>query len=130
MAPIRRPPWLGVSDHQRAQRAGGPDGASRSKRAPEPGANDPPTAQKRSRCESVSTSIKRNILALLPRSDYNAQAHFHSIRRHAMGPALAKWQSLTQHPRVVQFFAGLVEHAGVRITDSGEEFTCHHRGGA
>ena len=47
-----------------------------------------------------------------------------------MGPALAKWQSLTQHPRVVQFFAGLVEHAGVRITDSGEAFTCHHRGGA
>jgi hypothetical protein len=45
-----------------------------------------------------------------------------------MGPALAKWQSLTQHPRVVQFFTGLLDHAGVRVTDTGEEFTCHHRG--
>src|SRR5438094_185463 len=41
---------------------------------------------------------------------------------------MAKWQSLTQHPRVVQFFTGLLEWAGVRVTDTGEEFTCHHCG--
>jgi hypothetical protein len=41
---------------------------------------------------------------------------------------MAKWQSLTQHPEVVQFFAGLMEHVGIRITDTGEAFTCHHRG--
>lgn len=45
-----------------------------------------------------------------------------------MGPNMAKWQTLIQHPPVVQFFAGLFEHVGVRVTDSGEAFTCHHRG--
>src|SRR5262249_22313375 len=37
-------------------------------------------------------------------------------------------QSLTQHPRVVQFFNGLLERAGVRVADTNEEFTCVHRG--
>lgn len=45
-----------------------------------------------------------------------------------MGQALAKWQSLTQHQPVVEFFRDLLESAGVNITDTGEQFTCHHRG--
>lgn len=45
-----------------------------------------------------------------------------------MGAGLAKWESLTQHTAVVEFFQRLLESAGVRITDTGEEFTCHHRG--
>ena len=45
-----------------------------------------------------------------------------------METSLAKWQSLTQHPPVVQFFNGLLERAGVRVADTNEEFTCVHRG--
>src|SRR5207249_592600 len=45
-----------------------------------------------------------------------------------MAASLEKWQSVTQDPRVVTFFAGLFEHLGVRVTDTGEAFTCHHRG--
>lgn len=45
-----------------------------------------------------------------------------------METSLQKWQSLTQDPRVVQFFRGLFERAGVRVTDTGEAFTCVHRG--
>jgi hypothetical protein len=45
-----------------------------------------------------------------------------------MSTSLEKWHSITQDPRVVSFFTGLFEHAGVRVTDTGEEFTCHHRG--
>src|SRR5437867_8965376 len=50
------------------------------------------------------------------------------LGRRAMGQALEKWQSLTQHPAVVKFFHGLFDSAGVNIKDTGEQFTCHHRG--
>jgi hypothetical protein len=45
-----------------------------------------------------------------------------------MATSLEKWQSITQDPRVVEFFKGLFENIGIRVTDTKEEFTCHHRG--
>ncbi len=45
-----------------------------------------------------------------------------------MTTSLEKWQSITQDPRVVRFFAGLFERVGVRVTDSNEEFTGVHCG--
>ena len=45
-----------------------------------------------------------------------------------MPTSLEKWQSVMQPPAVVAFFEGLFERAGVRVTDTGEAFTCSHRG--
>jgi hypothetical protein len=45
-----------------------------------------------------------------------------------MGTALEKWRAVTQDPRVIGFFKGTFERAGVRIADSGEAFTVVHRG--
>lgn len=45
-----------------------------------------------------------------------------------MSTSLEKWRSITQDPRVVGFFGGTFERAGVRVTDTGEAFTCIHRG--
>src|SRR5436309_1935447 len=45
-----------------------------------------------------------------------------------MATSIEKWQSLTRHPQIVQFFRGLFERAGVRVSDTGEQFTCHHKG--
>ncbi len=42
--------------------------------------------------------------------------------------ALQKWQTVTQDPRVIGFFKGTFERAGVRVIDTGEIFTCVHRG--
>jgi hypothetical protein len=45
-----------------------------------------------------------------------------------MATSFEKWQALTRQGPIVQFFRGLFERAGVRVTDTGEEFTCHHKG--
>lgn len=45
-----------------------------------------------------------------------------------MASSVEKWQSVIQDPRVVRFFDHLFERVGVRITDTGEAFTCIHRG--
>lgn len=45
-----------------------------------------------------------------------------------MGTVLGTWQAVTQDPRVVSFFRGTFERAGVRVTDTGEGFTAIHRG--
>lgn len=42
--------------------------------------------------------------------------------------ALEKWQAIIQKPPVVNFLSGLFENVGVKITDTSEEFTCHHNG--
>lgn len=42
--------------------------------------------------------------------------------------ALEKWQSITQEPPVVEFISGLYKSAGVKVIDTGEEFTCIHNG--
>jgi hypothetical protein len=41
---------------------------------------------------------------------------------------MQKWQAAMQPPSVVAFFDGMFERAGVRVTDTGEVFTCVHRG--
>jgi hypothetical protein len=41
---------------------------------------------------------------------------------------LEKWRAVTQDPRVVGFFKGTFERAGVRIGDTGEAFTVVHHG--
>jgi hypothetical protein len=45
-----------------------------------------------------------------------------------MSASLERWKSVIQEPRVVQFFAGLFERIGVRVTGTSEAFTCVHRG--
>lgn len=45
-----------------------------------------------------------------------------------MTSSLEQWRGAMQPPEVVGFFAGLFERAGVRVTDTGESFTCIHRG--
>ena len=45
-----------------------------------------------------------------------------------MSSAREKWEAITQTPEIVQFFLGLFDSIGVRISDTGEEFTCTHRG--
>jgi hypothetical protein len=45
-----------------------------------------------------------------------------------METVLGTWRAVTQDPRVVDFFKGTFERAGVRVTDSGEAFTAIHRG--
>jgi hypothetical protein len=45
-----------------------------------------------------------------------------------MPTSLEKWQAVVQDPRVTGFFRGTFERAGVRVRDTGEEFTCIHRG--
>ena len=46
----------------------------------------------------------------------------------AMGTTLEKWRAVTQDPRVIGFFKGTFERAGVRIGETGESFTVVHRG--
>lgn len=41
---------------------------------------------------------------------------------------MEKWRSAMQPPAVVAFFNGLFDIAGVRVTDTGEAFTCRHAG--
>lgn len=45
-----------------------------------------------------------------------------------MADNMHKWQNITQRPPVVTFFQGLFEHVGIRIEDTNESFTAHHRG--
>jgi hypothetical protein len=45
-----------------------------------------------------------------------------------MPTSLEKWKEVVQDPRVIAFFRGTFERAGVRVRDTGEEFTCIHRG--
>lgn len=40
--------------------------------------------------------------------------------------SLEKWRSLTQPTEVVDFFRGLFERVGVRVTDTNEQFTARH----
>jgi hypothetical protein len=37
-------------------------------------------------------------------------------------------QAAIQHPHVIEFFRGLFDSAGVRVTDTGETFTADHTG--
>ena len=45
-----------------------------------------------------------------------------------MATSLEKWRSAMQPPAVVAFFDGLFETGGVRVSDTGEAFTCRHLG--
>jgi hypothetical protein len=45
-----------------------------------------------------------------------------------MGTTLETWRAVTQDPRVIGFFKGTFERAGVRIVDTGESFTVVHHG--
>ena len=44
------------------------------------------------------------------------------------GSVLERWKSLTVPPQVVELFRGAFERLGFRIVDTGEAFTCLHRG--
>ena len=39
-----------------------------------------------------------------------------------------KFRSIRQYPASVDFFSLLFEKAGIRIIETGEEFSCYHRG--
>lgn len=45
-----------------------------------------------------------------------------------MASSMEAWQSAMQPPAAVAFFRGLFERAGVRVLETGEAFTCIHRG--
>ncbi len=45
-----------------------------------------------------------------------------------MATILETWRAAMQPQPVVAFFAGLFDSAGVRVTDTGEAFTCRHLG--
>ncbi|HEY9788518.1 MAG TPA: hypothetical protein V6D17_24220 [Candidatus Obscuribacterales bacterium] len=45
-----------------------------------------------------------------------------------MVKAIEKWQAITQAPPIVEFLSGLFDSVGVRVVDTGEEFTCTHTG--
>jgi len=45
-----------------------------------------------------------------------------------MATSIEKWKSVIQNPQVVRFFDNLFDRVGVRIKDTGESFTCIHRG--
>lgn len=45
-----------------------------------------------------------------------------------MANSLEQWRSAMQPPAVIAFFDGLFHTAGVRVTDTGEAFTCRHAG--
>ncbi len=45
-----------------------------------------------------------------------------------MASSMEAWRAAMQPPSAVAFFRGLFERAGVRVTDTGEAFTCIHRG--
>jgi hypothetical protein len=45
-----------------------------------------------------------------------------------MATSLEKWRAVVQTPEIVGFFRGTFERAGIRITDTGEAFTCVHKG--
>ena len=45
-----------------------------------------------------------------------------------MKQSIEKFQSIRQYPAAVDLFALLFEKAGIRVVDTGEEFSCYHRG--
>ena len=45
-----------------------------------------------------------------------------------MPTTMEGFQTAMQPPQAVAFFRGLFERAGVRVSDTGEAFTCIHRG--
>ena len=45
-----------------------------------------------------------------------------------MTQSIEKFKSIRQYPAVVDLFALLFEKAGIRVVDTGEEFSCYHRG--
>jgi len=46
----------------------------------------------------------------------------------AMTTSITKFKSIHQFPAVVDFFTLLFEKAGIRVVDTGEEFSCYHSG--
>lgn len=44
-----------------------------------------------------------------------------------MATSIERWQVVNQFPALVRLFGQIAEHAGVRVLDTGEEFTCHIR---
>jgi hypothetical protein len=42
--------------------------------------------------------------------------------------ALQAWQGIVQTPEIVNYFRGVFQRAGVRVEDTGEEFTVTHTG--
>ena len=52
----------------------------------------------------------------------------HARRSTITTASMEKWRAALQPPDVVAFFQGLFERAGVRVVDTGEAFTCVHRG--
>jgi hypothetical protein len=44
--------------------------------------------------------------------------------------ALQTWAQIAQTPEVVSYFSGLFRRAGVRVAETGEEFTVSHTGSA
>lgn len=42
--------------------------------------------------------------------------------------SIDKFQSIFQYPAVIDLFGLLFEKAGIRVVDTGEEFSCYHRG--
>lgn len=45
-----------------------------------------------------------------------------------MATILKMFQDAQQYPAIVDFFSLLFEKAGIRVVDTGEEFSCYHRG--
>ena len=45
-----------------------------------------------------------------------------------MKQSIEKFQSIRQYPAAVDLCALLFEKAGIRVVDTGEEFSCYHRG--
>lgn len=43
--------------------------------------------------------------------------------------AMDQWQSVAQTPALLEFFEGLFDKIGVRVADTGEEFSCTQRMG-
>ena len=42
--------------------------------------------------------------------------------------SIDKFQSIRQYPAAIDLFGLLFEKAGIRVVDTGEEFSCYHRG--
>lgn len=42
--------------------------------------------------------------------------------------SIEKWQTLMTPPDIIEFFKGIFDKVGVHIIDTGEEFTCIHKG--
>ena len=54
--------------------------------------------------------------------------NLHAIQAQDLTASMEAWSGLLDKPKLAEFFSGIFENMGIRVLETGEEFTVHHLG--